>query len=459
MSSCKENSQDVNAAEILVLRDRLGRVQRQYEQLLQQLHQQVVLSSTQADESQVNKRLRQLQTENEQLAATVKRVDAARNEELANLVRANAELQNKLLRMQVVDRGGVVPNVPTPRGDRMPPPLFHPSIRAFVLSQFYQSMPPCSGSELETKILNSELHDAPAVLTLVAARMGEVPMDQMLSDFVSSILQLLPNAEESKEARLIIRKVTLEALSSQPIPGYRILRHCPMAGLLENPATLSLMCQHLNSPDSATVLAVLNLVSALLPACPENISFIQGAMSSSNIFLAISLLLLPAAGELNTSETFHMVQVRSLAVHTLAIAAMESAEPLALLSLRSDANDATIGEKAFLVVFQELLQESQMRHVGLPANYTKFLPLRISRIRDTMNVLLRLSALQGSIGDYAILVPSLFALVKALVGAPTPETLDFDSMLAEVQREDLPCVKELLTCTIPPPFDIEHSFW
>jgi hypothetical protein len=156
--------------------------------------------------------------------------------------------------------------------------------------------------------------------------------------------------------------------------------------------------------------------------------------------------------------------IQSDIVGVIVSAVMKTTDPIAFLNLRFEKR-TTIGQKIFCVLFQELLNESRIRALGGHDDKTrKFIPSRIRRVMGAVHVLTRLGSVWSEsgqsttspIGEYSLLIASLFGLVKEFLAVDLNDP--FSDLVKDMHESgDLIFLKELQT-TIPG-FEIETSHW
>jgi hypothetical protein len=211
---------------------------------------------------------------------------------------------------------------------------------------------------------------------------------------------------------------------------------------------------------------------------------LQRAETKLNIFLHLSEMVdgVGHAGEFIQVITLTESELFSDIMDVFVSAVMKTSDSLAFLSLRHDSGysigttcdnpttvefGTTIGQKCLCVLFQELLNESRIRAMGGHDEVTKkFLTSRIRRVRGAMHILTRLGAVwsevgqssptNSPIGEYSLLIPSIFGLLKELMAIQSDDP--FPSLVKDMHESgDLFFLKELQT-TIPG-FEIETSQW
>ena len=347
------NSQiDEKNPEVLVLRDRLARIQRQYETLLMQHHQQMMSAG---DESQVNKKLRQLQSENEQL-----KLNSA----------ANAQLHAELMQMSHKYEQLRVRSVAPIRR------IWTLDQHKQIVADFYQSFPTVKSSELETALLeNSDIEVVVGHVRAICINGNPVEWDAF-GRIALAVIVAFPAAQLA-EAVVLNKSVPKHIL-------FKLLSVCVISSDLLFTITPAL-CAELR-PVSLLVneaLLLVKQISASLQLCPE-------------IILAVARLLLVPPRNLSR-----------VAANVLALALSYSKDANAFLSQRSNALEPTVGQKSFLMLFEEAFMWT--RH---PESANS--DARECCLRDSMQIVVRMAALGGSLGEYTILVAPIVTLLTQL---------------------------------------------
>lgn len=285
--------------------------------------------------------------------------------------------------------------------------------------------------------------------------------------FVANVLASTPQSEDTKASRLAIRDFALSK------PGFDILLHSPLAGLLNsNQGILGIACKTLSLPDlmekSKTVGTCINFLINLFHSCTESeFNIIQCAPDSTNVLLALIDLAVPQQDKPLVSEQLWVLEIRHRALTALSVAVSVSADPITLLRLRTSETTMTIAKKVFDVLFSELLLESFFRSGELPGTYSAGVKIRARRIRDSVNILVRLACAflespghKSPLDDYSLMIPSLLGLMRALLAKPSNMTAEIDAVLTEMMAGDLNFIKELGVPELAgTSFELEQSIW
>ena len=383
----------------------------------------------------------------------------------------------------------VPPTQSTPRAF-LASSLYLPVIRAKLVRAFHAAYPE---GELRK---SAQLRNLESVLLANAPIAESTPIGLLTSHiekcgaalthnqsvFVSRLLAYTPSTEDTKPARVAIRDAVLASVSTaysagdidRCIDGMQVLLACPVDGLSEKTDAMGILCSLLRHQPVTTALhsdRMIPFAVKLFQSVSDiDLSSLQRAPTNSNILLALSsLVLAPVSDATVETEPLSLLRVRGEALNAISVALALASDPIALLNLREDsATDLTIAQRAFMVLFHEFFYEVQIRHFQIPDSYPIFLPLRLRRVRDATVIVTRMAALlvdhhasPAPLDEYSALVPSLFGLVKALIGGSAkPETAEFDSLVAEMQRGSLLYIKELcLPELVGTCFEIEHSIW
>ena len=363
-----------------------------------------------------------------------------------------------------------------------PSALYIQTVRASLLRLFHDAFdaelvlktPDLSSLEnilLANSVTGLEPHPVEIISRLLGAAQVDI-LTPTRSAFVRDLLYSTSTSDESVKWRIDCRDQVIRNVLSVDLPissnlesAIQILLACPFQTVASDESFRKLVCGVLKSrehPDSITRLIVTYLVK-ILHACTE--TDLQHLQTDSNILLALSDLVVEMKADIFTiSDTLGMLRTRQEALQVLSVALALSPDPLAFLNLRRDAFDKTIGQKAFAVLFSELLLESKYRYQqALPEMYSTFFPTRWRRIKDSTNILTRMASLEPAtspLDEYSVLIPSLFGLIQSIIAKPSTETEKFDKAVKKMLQGDLVLIKELgAPELVGTPLEIEHSIW
>lgn len=298
--------------------------------------------------------------------------------------------------------------------------------------------------------------------------------DVKKAKFIAALVAYTPITEENKTWRNQIRNIFVIEMSKNLLnqevieAGLRILTACPAENVSDDPETSALLCEILRtqSHSDSVIQVALEYVMKILHAATDHHILAMQKESKSNIFIEIASLLVtvPLAGIPLSVESVTRLATRGRALNVISVALSLSSEPAAFLNLRRDSSEKTIAQKAFGVLFAELMLENRYRHfLPLPETYTQTADIRVRRVRDAICILNRMSSLEASkspLEEYSVLVPSLFGLVRSLLAKPSIETSAFDAIFQEMLRGDLVMIKELGTAQLAgTALEIEQSVW
>ena len=357
----------------------------------------------------------------------------------------------------------------TPRNTLASSSLYIAPVRAKLVRLFYSAF----NSEeiartpnvvkLETVLLNNTVvvpdnHPVYLLSLILDKCLGSITA----SVFAARLLAFTPISEESKPWRLTIRDLVLTALA-EGRGGLDILMALPLEGVFLDERFQAICCPLLRV-DSEHVLLCIDVVLKALSSCVS-----IDAPKCTKLVLTLAVLILPSGQRAYmVEESLSVLSVRQKALTAISVAVSLSTDPISILQLRSE-EKISVGQSIFQVLFTELLLESHSRHYGLPQWYQRSTAVRVRRIRDSTAVLVRLASQQveastkSQLGEYAVLVPSLFGLVKSILakaGGSIPETAEIDAVVVEMTRGDLTYIKELGAPELAgTAFEIEHSSW
>ena len=442
-------------AEVTVLRDRLARVQRQYDTLVQQ--------KKFPDTAEQSRRLQQLMIENERLSHLIRETETVKNEHIENLVRANAELQNKLIKLETPAVGSVVTTPPTQAlADNriVSQRLFSPSVQKKLLDKYYRiSKPPKEWTTIRDLILSNTDAGRTTILQIL--------VESSLMDFSEECVEcfralVLALSKVTDPQLLVIRDRLADRLTEESVSTIRVtqiaslLSGLPTESFLDRKdirSIFSIVCKTLISSHSAQIFKFVR--RCIVHASAAEIGILQTFPSDSNIFITVSELLKPNKNTMLVTETLPDSQLRSEAVQIVVAGALKTRDLVALLNLRNDSPQAcekTLGERIFHLLLSELLRESRIRHFPIPDSlYTKFIPSRAEIIRGCWFCLTRLGAVwsdsgtpvcQSPVRECSLLVPSLIGLVKDLSEHRSSVSAPIDRIVCD-NINDLIFLKEL----------------
>lgn len=295
-----------------------------------------------------------------------------------------------------------------------------------------------------------------SLLLLYLESSGWESMTAAKSKFFASIIAYSPLSEEHRSLKIRIRDSclhhlqTLEPNASPTLSLVDILLSTPSEGAISEPVC-KWICDALASLNSQRRLSLIQLVKRMLRECSDQeMLVIQRSHTGSNILLALAALALVVDnGRSVVVEIEAESSVRTEALHAISCALVATSDPVGLLNLRRDTDDQTIGQKAFMVMFQELLHEVEFRRGGITDAHSSFLELRLKRLKLAVGMLVRLAALHVEAGqaspldEYALLIPSLFGLVKGILATAKDTSNEFDKAVRQLLTGDLLYVKEL----------------
>jgi hypothetical protein len=450
----KENI-DTARAEVAVLRDRLSRVQRQYDTLVHQKNN--------ADNmAEQNRRMQQLLMENEKLTNLVNNMDISRNEQISNLVRANAELQNKILKLE---SSSLAVTPPTQLVAQRTVRLFSPAAQKKLLDLFYEIPKP---PEEWTKIVDCVIANTGRE-TILEILNETYPTDSAWSgDFVCALLLVLGKVHDPP--LMLLRDKIFEHLPNAKgrIPELtEILTLLPTESLLTRrqiPSIMESFSCHLNT-DNLSLLKF--LCKCIMHASPQEVSCLHVLPMTHNIFITASGKLRPTSSAMTAEEDTMDLRMKCECVELILAGVLKTQDVVALLNLREDWSDSkTIGQRIFYLFFNELLRESRIRHHPIPeSDYRKYLPLRTKIIRGCLMCLARLGAVwteasipvsESPIKEGSLLIASVFGLVKDLSIHRTPLSSPIDEIVCN-RTDSLLFLKEL--CDTVPGLEHEVSAW
>lgn len=362
----------------------------------------------------------------------------------------------------------------TPRATCIP--LYLPHVRTKLVRMFYaafpqeaiKAMPALKAIEsiLLSNVVTST--DCNPVCLLANSDLMDYCLGSEAAElFVANVLASTPQSEDTKASRLAIRDTAFSR------PGSDILLHSPLAGIVTaNQAILGIACKTLSMTDimgkSKTVGTCINFLINLFHSCTESeFNIIQCAPESTNVLLALIDLAIPQQDKPLVSEELSVLEIRHRALTALSVAVSVSTDPITLLRLKRSGSPMTIAKKVFDALFSELLLESFFRSAELPGTYSAGVKIRARRIRDSVNILVRLACTflespghKSPLDDYSLMIPSLLGLMRALLAKPSNMTAEIDEVLTEIMGGDLNFIKELGVPELAgTPFELEKSIW
>lgn len=451
----KENI-DTARAEVTVLRDRLSRVQRQYDTLVQQKNN--------TDLADQNRRFQQLLMENEKLSNLVNNLETTKNDQITNLIRANAELQNKILKLE---------SLPVTLSTQMVPQrttavrLFSPIIQKKLLDLFYQIRQPPKGWEAILDCLISNTDSSRQ--TMLQILNETYPCDsELCGEFVRAILLVLGKVQD--QLLMSLRDKIFDRMSDRTGRFEElidILTILPTESLLSRDQ----MCLIFESIDrqlrSGRFSSLKFVRKCIMHATPQEVMSIQVLPIPHNIFITASLGLRPKTDSMIIVDDESDLRRKSECIELILAAAFKTKDVVALFNLRKDLSDSkTIGQEIFYLFFNELVRESRIRHYPIPeSDYRKFLPLRVKIIRGCILCLARLGAVwsesslpvsESPIKECSLLISSVFGLVKDLSAHRTNFSSPIDAIVCD-RIDCLLFLKEL--CESVPGLEHEVSAW
>jgi len=351
--------------------------------------------------------------------------------------------------------------VATPRGF-VTASVFIPSVRTKLLRSFYKAFPHTELSsvrQIESALLSNGCAGDQSMLSLLLIYLESSGLDSMTpekSKFFASIIAYSPSSEDHRLLKIRIRDLclhhllTLEPNCSSLLPLVDILVSTPTEGI-GSVQVCKWVCDALASMYSIQRLSLIQLVKRIVRECSDqDLLVIQRSQTGSNILLALATLVtFVDNGRSIVVETEAESSVRTEALHAISIALVATSDPVGLLNLRRDADDQTIGQKAFMVMLQELFHEVESRRGGITDAHSYSLEFRLKRLKIAVGMVLRLAALHVEAGqatpldEYALLIPSLFGLVKGILATAKDPSNQFDIAVRQLLTGDLLYVKEL----------------
>jgi hypothetical protein len=478
------NGESLLSAEVAVLRDRLARVTRQYDQLLQE--RQMIQSQPTVDPT-LQQKLKQLTIENEQLMTAVRQIETVKNQQLENLVRENADMQNKLILLQ---RASVTTSqvccVPTQSPRNALPGLVlitSPKIHRRVVEFFYQV--PCDAraavlGEITNTVIGNTGSVEYVISILSESVVDKIPASGGVEEIFAFIrLLILSMGCLTDSTRHQLKQLRDRLLNRGELQGWYnasnfwdLVSVIPVDCLEGNTTLFAAIVVRLTKGATPSVVGFCHhIVEGFNEA---EIVQLQRAATNLNIFIALSEILVKSdgihIGEFLHTQSLYQSKLRSDAMDVLVTAAMKTTDLVALTCLRPDAhpgcNEASIGQRCVSIILQELLNESRIRALGGHDTVTRqFLPCRIRLVKGAMYILTRLGAVWSEtatacpIEEYSLLIPSVFGLIRELLGAPASDgPCEFSDLVKDFYESgDLHFLKELQS-TIPG-FEIESSQW
>ena len=352
--------------------------------------------------------------------------------------------------------------VATPRGF-VTASVFIPSVRTKLVRSFYKAFPQAELSsvrQIESALLSNGCAGDQSLLSLLLIYLESSGLDSITpekSKFFASIIAYCPSSEDHRLLKIRIRDLclhhllTLEPNCSSLLPLVDIVVSTPTEGI-GSVQVCKWVCDALASMYSIQRLSLIQLVKRIVRECSDqDLLVIQRSQTSSNILLALATLVtFVDNGRGIVVETEAESSVRTEALHAISSALVATSDPVGLLNLRRDADDQTIGQKAFMVMFQELFHEVESRRGGITDDAHSYsLELRLKRLKIAVGMVLRLAALHVEAGqatpldEYALLIPSLFGLVKGILATAKEPSNQFDIAVRQLLTGDLLYVKEL----------------
>jgi len=461
----KENI-DTARAEVMVLRDRLARVQRQYDSLVQQ-------KSAATDTAEHNRRIQQLMIENERLAHLIKQTETSKNDQISNLVRSNAELQNKLIKLES-SATSVVTTPPTmTTSDRITyQRIFSPTIQKNLIEKFFRvKNPPQEWEKIRDCVLaNTDSSRGTILQTLISTWSFELVKES--TDFFRSIIVAMSKVPDPQF--IVLRDRLADRLGSDSLSPSSIIQLSNLLSVLPTEAffdrkdirsIFTSVCKTLkNSPD---FLLFRFLRRCVTHASSTEVAGLQSFPSGANIFITVSELLKPKNSKMIDTESLSESQLKSQCVQLVVSGVLKTRDIVALMNLRNDSHgsEKTLGQRIFHLLFNELLRESRLRHFPEKNFYDKFLPSRTEIIRGCWFCLTRLGAVwsdstlpvsESPLRECSLLVPSLLGLVRDLSANRSPETSIIDDVVCD-RINDLIFLKELQDTVTG--LEYETSLW
>jgi hypothetical protein len=358
--------------------------------------------------------------------------------------------------------------VSTPRG--YVSSLFVPVIRTRLVRSFHAAFTECeirksqSLRSLESVLLNNACPpDILSPLNLLS-RALEACLDVTVKKVEFSILLLnsCPQTDCHKSGRIEVRNFCLR--DDRLEPCLPLLTACHFDGISDQPLSWLLNLVQAIGKSATAIQAVIRVIST----CTESdLIALQRSETRLNVFLALSDVCLAKAGEEKIHhEGFEQTEVRTLGMNAISLALSVTVDPVGLMSLRKDASDQTIAQRAFLAMFEELFQETYFREKRISYS-NQVTNLRVQRLVASTSIVTRVAALyleqqftSNPLEEFSVLIPSLFGLIKGLLGSQSELTVDFDIILNKMIRGDLLYIKELgLPELVGTCFEMETSLW
>ena len=372
---------------------------------------------------------------------------------------------------------------PTPRGYLSGSTLYVPPVRARLLRSFHDGFKSSQvrGSKdlqaLEETLLSnsSESHPIFHLCNFLKPECDNILLTA--SEFIADLLALTTVTEENKTWRSLIRQgvcATLRRLiindASNLESLVKILLSTPLDGgsstSSENLNLLSMLIRK-------RVKGSIPLAEKIFQQSTDSEMLqVQRSNTDSNIVLALAEQVLVPSNEMYpfTKEPGEMATMRASALHAISVALSVTVDPLPVLLLRKDQTDKTVGQKAFIVLFQQLLYEEYIRKFEVPKSGSLNEEIRLSSLKDSVTILSRAGALiserTGSepspppliLDEYACLIPALFGIIRSLISSK--RSAKIDGFLNAIQTGDLLFIKELsIPGIVGTCFELERSLW
>lgn len=362
----------------------------------------------------------------------------------------------------------------TPRATCIP--LYVPQVRTKLVRMFYAAFSQekiiavYALRAIESVLLSNVVTTVETNPVTLLAQPGVI--DQCIGTeqgeiFAATVLACTPVSEDTKISRISIRDAVIQN------PGYTILLYCPLTGLVEaKPSILISACKILQSSsieeDSKKLSACINFLTSLFHNCSDKEwETIRSSPEQSNILVALAELACPTRDKPLVIESSSFLELRTHALTALSVAISNSTDPVATLRLSTYGGSMTLGKQMFDVMLSELLLESYFRWSGLPPAYSSAAKLRTRRLRDSINILVRLAVTfldsghqKSPLDDYSVLIPSLLCLVRSLLTKSSAATSEMDSVIVELIQGDLGFIKELGVPELAgTSFELERSIW
>lgn len=372
---------------------------------------------------------------------------------------------------------------PTPRGYFSGSTLYVPPVRARLLRSFHDGFKSSQvkGSKdlqaLEETLLSNSSESHPIFHLCNFLKMVSYNIPLTASEFISELLAFTTVTEENKIGRSLIREGVCATLRKLIISDtfnlqglLKILLSTPLdGGFSSSIENLNLMSTLIRKHVKGSIQIAEKIFQQ---STDSEMLQVQRSNTDSNIVLALAEQILVTSNEMSPfiQEPAEVASLRASALHAIAVALSVTVDPLPILLLRKDQTDKTVAQKAFIVLFQQLMYEEYIRKFGGSESGSLNEQIRLSSLRDSMTILSRAGALISDRADaenspaplildeYACLIPSLFGIIRSLI--TTKRCAKIDAFLNDIQTGDLLFIKELSvpgivgTC-----FEFERSLW